>query len=348
MSAKAPADWTGECLAAAGLDAKVAIPLRRRLRAAALGGLAGAASHMPAGLLLPTLRAASSQASRGRLGERARQNLELAFGEELNTETREELLQRCFAHGARQAGEWLHLARGAAPDSQRGAWIERAVILDDSIAQLEEIESSERGAILVTAHLGNWELLAAALRRRGMRGAVVGRVNRQQRSSAWLPRLRAGYGVPTLPQDSSPRALLRVLQAGGAIGMLCDLEVRRLDGEHLPFFGVPALTMSAPAALARAAKLPLLPVRCVLPTGAGPRDPYRLQFEAPIPAPARGSGAEGTRETLSALLAIYERWIRESPEQWAWHQHRWRTQPGSYEALPMAERRRIDIAKLKG
>lgn len=348
MSPKAPADWTGECLAAAGLDAQVAVPLRRRLRAVALNGLAGAASRLPTSLLLPALRAASTQASRGRLGERARRNLKLAFGEELSSDAREQLLRRCFAHGARQASEWLRLARGAAPDSARGAWIDSAVVLDDSSEPLEQLMSSEGGAILVTAHLGNWELLAAALRRRGLRGTVVGRVNRQQQASAWLPRLRASYGVPTLPQDCSPRALLRVLQAGGVIGMLCDLEVRRLDGEHLPFFGVPALTMSAPAALARAARLPLLPVRCVLPAGAGPQDPYRLQFEAPIPPPARGSGAEGTRQTLARLLTIYERWIRESPEQWAWHQHRWRTQPGSYEALPLAERRRIDIAKLKG
>jgi KDO2-lipid IV(A) lauroyltransferase len=348
LSPEAPSDWTGECLAAAGLDAKASVPLRRRLRAAALGGLAGAAAHLPSAAVLPFLRAASSQARRGRLGERARRNLELALGSELDSAAREQLLQRCFAHGARQASEWLRLARGAAPESIQGAWIEHAVLFDDSIEHLEKIQADGRGAILVTAHLGNWELLAAAVRRRGVRGAVVGRVNRQQRSSAWLPRLRAGYGVPTLPQDSSPRGLLRVLQTGGVIGMLCDLEVRRLDGEHLPFFGVPALTMSAPAALARAAKLPLLPVRCVLPVGAGPQDSYRLQFEEPIRAPARGSGEQGTRATLTQLLAVYERWIRESPEQWAWHQHRWRTQPGSYEALPMAERRRIDIAKLKG
>ena len=347
MSNKAPADWTGQCLAAAGLDSEIKAPLRRRLRALALDALTGIAARMPVGASAPLLRQASTRASHGRLGARARKNLELALGAELSRAELDSIHARCFLHGARQAGEWLRLARGAGPESARGAWIERAVQLDESVAYLDEITGGERGALLVTAHLGNWELLAAALRRRGLRGAVVGRVNRQQRASAWFPRLREAYGVPTLPQDCSPRALLRVLQAGGGIGLLCDLEVRRLDGEHLPFFGVPALTMSAPAALARAARLPLLPVRCILPAGAGPNDPYSLRFEPPIPPPARGSGAQGTRATLTSLLAIYERWIRESPEQWAWHQHRWRTQPGTYAALPLAERRRIDIAKLK-
>ena len=47
------------------------------------------------------------------------------------------------------------------------------------------------------------------------------------------------------------------------------------------------------------------------------------------------------------LLDHYERWIRKTPEQWAWHQHRWRTRPGDYQAVPMAERRRRDIERLR-
>ena len=318
-------------------------PLRRRLRAVGLEALTRTAAQLPAALLRPALGAISSGARHGKLAARARTNLEIAFGATHTPDQREAILRACFAHGARQASEWLRLARGADPASEQGEWIENAVRLEGNIGQLLD---ETRGAIVVTAHIGNWELLAAGLRRRGVRGAVIGRVNRRDGLGGWLPRMRAGYGVPTQPQDSTPRELLRVLAGGGTLGLLCDLEVRRLDGEFLPFFGRDALTMTAPAALARAAKLPLIPVRCVLPPGAGVHSPYRLIIEDPIAPPPRRGGQDQVRAVLTQLLGVYERWIKESPEQWAWHQHRWRTRPGDYDAVPMVERRRIDIAKL--
>ncbi|MFT7487436.1 MAG: KDO2-lipid IV(A) lauroyltransferase, partial [Candidatus Paceibacteria bacterium] len=133
-----------------------------------------------------------------------------------------------------------------------------------------------------------------------------------------------------------PRALLRVLQKGQLLGLLCDLEVKRLAGEHLPFFGKPALTMTAPAALARARKLPLIPVRCVLPYEGAPR--YLLQVEEPIHFPAHLPKKEANSVLMTRVNQVFEGWIRETPEQWAWHQHRWRTGPGELDGVPLAGR----------
>jgi lauroyl/myristoyl acyltransferase len=54
---------------------------------------------------------------------------------------------------------------------------------------------------------------------------------------------------------------------------------------------------------------------------------YRLGFEAPLHLDETLERAEATRELMARLNAVYERWIREHPEQWAWHQARWRTRP---------------------
>ena len=336
-----PMSWTAEQVQVKEQRPNIQAPLRRRVRARATSLLGQAAAITPGPLLAPALGLAAKRASRGPLGKRARANLDLALASTTSPMERESILQGCFAHGARQIREWLRLSRGADPDSKRGAWIESAVQTDASL----DILFQSQGAVIVTAHLGNWELLAAALRRRGIQGSVVGRVNRRDPNASWFPRLREAYGVPTLPQDSAPREMLRVLRNQHTLGLLCDLEVRRLDGEFLPFFGVPALTMTAPAALARASGRPILPARCVLPPGAGPMTPYQLSFEEPIPAPRRKDGREGLLAVLRQLLGIYESWILESPEQWAWHQHRWRTRPGEFKAVPFVERRRIDREK---
>lgn len=306
-------------------------PLRRRVRALAIRAAARAVARLPRPVALGGLETLAWCARFSRYERRTLENLELALGGELDRGERSRLAAGVRRHSARILYEWLRLARAGGTD-----WVERMVEVDDSIAILEEEVAAGRGAIVVTAHLGNWELLAAALSRRGMRGAVVGLERRRDPSARWLIEMRRQHGVETIPQRTHPRALVRVLQAGGVIGLLCDLEVRRLAGEFLPFFGHPALTMTAPAALSRARRLPLVPVRCVLDSPGAPR--YRLSVEAPLPWPDALPRKEATRELSSAVNRTFERWIREHPEQWAWHQARWRTRPGELEAIPLAGR----------
>jgi KDO2-lipid IV(A) lauroyltransferase len=248
-------------------------------------------------------------------------NLELAYGVELSNAERARIARGVRAHGARILGEWLRLAsaqRSPAAAARVDAWIERTVELDPSIAIVDELAALGRGLLIVTAHLGNWELLAAALNRRGLPGAVIGRQRRRDSSSNWLVAMRAGLGITTLAQDCSPREALDVLRKGHTLGVLCDLDVPRLAGEPTPFFGRPARTISAPAALARAAKLSIVPVRCV---AHGKR--YVLSVEEPLALDTRLDRRAATRDLLTRMNATFERWIRAAPEQWAWHQKRW-------------------------
>ena len=296
------------------------VPLRRRARARALEGLVASAGLVPEAALRAALRGVAALAGRGRPGELARANLELALGDELDLAARERIAGGVRRHAARQLAEWVRLARGAPPEGPAGAWVEERVALDGSVAALDDVLAGGRGAIVVTAHLGNWELLAARLARRGHRGAVVGRERPRDPTSRWLVRMREGYGAVSLPQDAPPRRLLEVLRAGPVVGLLADLDVPRLAGVELSFFGRPVRAMTAPAAIARASGLPLLPARCVAVDGRR----YALRFEAPLELD-RGLGRrEATVELTARLMAVYERWIRDDPEQWAWHQPRWR------------------------
>lgn len=257
-----------------------------------------------------------------------------AFGDALSASERKDLVRRTFRHGQRQLQEVTRLARADR------AWVEARVQLDDSVARLDEVLAAGRGAIVVTAHLGNWELLAARLSHRGHGGAVVGRQHPRDPAAAWLPKVRAAHGVETLAQDAPPRKALEVLRRGEVLGLLCDLEVRRLDGEFVPFFGHPALTIAAPAALARAAGAPLLPVRCIVDSPSG----YRLIVDEPLHLDPTLDKQAARVDLLSRMNQRFEAWIREHPEQWAWHQHRWRTAPGEREVVPLAERKRREAA----
>jgi len=311
-------------------------PLRRRLRARALEFAGRHAHRVPPSFLGAGLRTLARAAYFSRIEQRIRANLELAFGGELTAGGRARIAREVRLHAARLAQEWLLLAGASRCAKARAAvdrWLDEHVEFDASCASLFEGTRAGRGVLIATAHLGNWEVLAAALRRKGLDGAVVGLRKHRDPGAEWMLKLREGLGVRTLAQDSPPREVLGVLRAGGTLGVLCDLEVRRLAGVHLPFFGVPALTQTAPAALSRAARTPILPVRCVA-RGVG----YRVSVEAPLELASGLHKSAAALDLLTRLNAVYERWIREDPGQWAWHQPRWRTRPGERAAPPLHSR----------
>ncbi len=303
----------------------MAEPLRRRLRARALEALTSAAGSPFDPLLRAGLAAATHALRWTRHSERIHANLVLAYGDQLEPSERARIAKAVRRHTVRLVHEWLWMARAArsAEDRERvERWIERSVEFDSSVDRLLARANEGRGVLIVSAHLGNWELLAAALRRLGLDGAVVGLRKRNDSSADWLVTLRAGLGVKSLAQDASPRDVLRVLASGATLGLVCDLHARRLDSVDAPFFGRPAPTMTAPAALARASGLPLTPVRCVR---VGER--YVLSVESELELDPRLERRAATLDLLTRMNAVFEGWIRQHPEQWAWHQRRWPADP---------------------
>lgn len=299
-------------------------PLRRRLRARALRGLVRTAGWLPPGALARGLRPLASRGLPRRYRDVLEENVAAANGGLANLDPRaaararetEPFSRDVARFAAEQAAHWVRLARGAR--GPRGAWVDELVTLDPTVERLDAVLAEGRGAIVVTAHIGNWELLCARLARRGHRGAVVGRVRRNDPSHLWLVDMRRAYGIETIPQDAPPRQALDVLRSGGVLGLLTDLRVRQLDGVELPFLGTPALTMTAPAAFARVHRAPLVPVRCVR-EGTG----YRLSVDAPLELDRTLARHDAMVDLLTRQNELFGRWIAETPEQWAWHQRRW-------------------------
>ena len=295
------------------------------------------ARRLPALFTRPLLHAAATALSLGSLGKRARANLDLTLGEELGSDDRRQVMKGSLHHAARVASEWARLSRlklGGRPAARVWEWIEEHVSMDESVRHLDAELERGRGVILATAHIGNWELLGARVTPHivssGYDPIAIG-LDR----SGWLRRLREAYGVESLPQNTHPRELLAALAEGRPVALLADMEVRRLAGTFLPFLGVPALTMTAPAALARSSGCAILPMRCYLPRQA---TRYRVCFDAPLTIDASLPKKEATVDLTRRLNDVYERWIRETPEQWAWYQPRWRTRPGSIDAIPLSAR----------
>jgi KDO2-lipid IV(A) lauroyltransferase len=188
---------------------------------------------------------------------------------------------------------------------------------------VERAMAGGRGALLVTAHLGNWELHGVAHGLLFGPIQVVARPLDNPRLDARLCAMRTMAGNTVLYKRRALIRILHALRAGQGIAILVDQNVLPRDGIFVEFFGRPAATTTVAAALAVKTGAPLVPCRTEL-LGDGR---YRLTY-----APAVDWSPSGEREADVACLTQrltrqIEDWVRETPEQWLWMHRRWKTRP---------------------
>jgi KDO2-lipid IV(A) lauroyltransferase len=177
-----------------------------------------------------------------------------------------------------------------------------------------------RGALLLSGHYGNFELLGAFLGHIHPVDFVV-----QPLSNAgveeWLSRQRAAAGVGQIPLGAGVRRVLEALRANRWVALVADQDARR-HGVFVPFLGRPASTPAGPARLALATGAPLI-------MGFATRRPdggTELDVEPPLAVP--DPRAPDAVATLTALhTARLEHWVRLRPEMWFWLHRRWKTSP---------------------
>ncbi len=192
-------------------------------------------------------------------------------------------------------------------DDQRA----RLVTIPDG-SPLEGPRAAGTGAIVVTGHLGCWEILAATLTRNGFPFKAMARPLREPRLEAALTRHRARMGVTTISSEGLPLAALRHLKKKGYLGVLADQRVRQ-GGVIVKFLGQPTVITEGPAKLALAANVPLIPF-------AIHRLPDHTHGVTVLdPIEPRGTVIEITQRIAEGL----ERLIAVSPAQWMWIHPRW-------------------------
>jgi len=170
------------------------------------------------------------------------------------------------------------------------------------------------GAILVTAHLGCWEILAATLVGEGFPLRAMARPMRERRLEQALRDHRRRMGVETIPSEGTARKAVRHLAAGGYLGMLADQRVKQ-GGEWVTFLGQPTRMADGPARLALAAGVPVIPfgIRRL------PDHTHRVEVLPPIRPSAGRSARDLTGEIAGALSEL----IRLAPREWMWIHPRW-------------------------
>lgn len=301
-----------------GAMAETARKLRHDLGFWFLRMCLGGGSRLPLGLLRPighlTAKVALRMVPRDR--RRATEHLRIAFPD-LSEGQRLEIMHQTVRHLGQSFAEivWLWRAR---PDE-----VDRICSIE-GIEHLETARSEGHGAVLVTAHCGNWELLNARLGTAGIPMTIAVREIYDSRIDPIATALRARFGAEIVPRGmNAGKRLSHALLSNRVNGLLIDQDIRSIPGVFVPFFGRPAWTPVGAAALALKIGCPVTPAFI----HRDERLEHHVRIYPPLAIPEGGSEEERLLELTAAATMAIERQIRAHPEQWVWMHRRWRTRP---------------------
>ncbi len=177
------------------------------------------------------------------------------------------------------------------------------------------------GAVLVTAHLGNWEVGLHVMAVRGLPSSAIMQRQKNRLFDAFINTGRGRFGTEVIDRRHAAAGTMRALRRNRAVYFVADQNAGR-NGVFVPFFGRPASTHRGPALLALRSGAPLFAVS--IRRVADWR--YAIRFQR-IPVHRETDPEEAVRDATARFTRWLEDEIRKAPEQYFWLHKRWKTPP---------------------
>jgi KDO2-lipid IV(A) lauroyltransferase len=243
-------------------------------------------------------------------------NLELALPE-LPVAERNRILRGVYRHLGWQLVEFCRMARYTARNTR--TWIGC-----EGLEHYVAAQSHGKGVLIVTGHLGAWELSSFYHSLMGFpMGMVIRRLDNRL-LDGFVNGIRCLHGNRVLHKDDFARDLLRAMRAGETVGILMDTNMTPPQGVFVDFFGVPACTASGLARVALKTGAAVLP-GFMLWEPAERR--YVLHFGPELNFARSGEAEADILAATQQCAAATEAWVRRYPDQWLWIHRRWKTRP---------------------
>ena len=256
-----------------------------------------------------------------------RQNLAVVLGLPPGSPEARDLERRCVRHQIVAALETVRISF-----DQRRIEVSSMAGFDDLRELMTEVEGHGRGQVLVTGHLGAWELLAqSTVRASPSPVCAVAKPSRARAASAFVERMRARAGVRVIwsGRTSLLRDMLSCLKRRETLIMVVDQRPDQRRGPEVDFLGRRTEFVGGPAALASKRDCPLIAAFCIR---EGPFS-YRLESEML----RRPGGSRDPVELSQRIAAAIERQVRAQPEQWMWNYRRWHYDAAELAAVGLGE-----------
>jgi KDO2-lipid IV(A) lauroyltransferase len=181
-----------------------------------------------------------------------------------------------------------------------------------------------KGVLVLTGHLGAWELSSFYHSLMGMpMGMVIRRLDNPL-VDEFVNRVRCLHGNRVIHKDDFARGLIASMRAGETVGILMDTNMTPPQGVFVPFFGVQACTASGMARIAGKTGAAVVPGFLLWQES---EQKYVLRFGKELEVTHTGDSETDAVTNTAAFTAAIEATIRQYPDQWLWMHRRWKTRP---------------------
>src|SRR6267142_661606 len=201
--------------------------------------------------------------------------------------------------------------------------IEQIVVLDGNENFLEG-QRRGKGVLILTGHIGAWELSSFAHALFGYPLHFMARPLDNQRIDALVHSYRCSSGNRAIFKNESARVMLKILKDAGTIGVLADQNTMLGEAVFVDFFGKSASTTTGIARVALHTDAAVVPGYAVWDESIGK---YRLRFEPAMELIRTGDAERDIRENTQCFTKVIEDIIRKYPDQWVWVHGRWSVRP---------------------
>lgn len=263
-----------------------------------------------------------AHAGLGRLRSAGTKNLALAFPEK-NADERDRILRTEYRNLGYLLAEFCQMPSYTA---EYASSFIRYEGLENYLAAREK----GKGVLVLTGHLGAWELSSFY---HSLMGYPMGMVIRRLDNplvDQFVNNIRCQHGNRVIHKDDFARGLIASMRAGETVGILMDTNMTPPQGVFVPFFGVEACTASGMARVAGKTGAAVVPGFLLWQES---EQKYVLRFGEEISVVSTGDAENDALANTAAFTAVIERYIRQYPEQWLWMHRRWKTRPAGEKGI---------------
>jgi Kdo2-lipid IVA lauroyltransferase/acyltransferase len=252
----------------------------------------------------------------GRLRKTGLQNLRLAYPQKSEAEHLA-ILRDEFRSLGWQMAEFCQMSKYTPESASKFIRYEG---LDNYLAA----RANGKGVLVVTGHLGAWELSSFYHSLMGYPMSLVIRRLDNARVDALVNTIRTRHGNRVIHKDDFARGLITAMHAGETVGILMDTNMTPPQGVFVPFFGIEACTASGLARVALRSGAAVLPGFLLWEKS---EQKYVLHFGEELKLIRTGDAGDDIVANTALFTAAIESYIRRYPGQWLWVHRRWKTRP---------------------
>ena len=235
----------------------------------------------------------------------------------LNAEEREAILKGVADNLGRSLGEFSQFPKitpGNISD----------LVVYDGFENYRQAAEQGRGVLLLTGHVGAWELCAFAQGVYGHPLSFLVRPLDNPLLDRMISRYRELSGNRTIDKNNAVKPVLETIRRGKDVGMLIDVNTVADQGVFCDFFGIPACSTTGLAIFALRTGAPVVPGFLIWDEQL---KKHRLQFDPEVTLTRTGDFKEEVRINTARFTKVIEGYACRYPDQWLWIHKRWQTRP---------------------